>query len=304
METRIADLERRFDGEADAPRRRTNTGSTRSNTTESADQQQSWKPRLIHIRGWAPFGSPASSQISRAEAAAFQSDILAALDPEERATSKFLAPSMHIHMISTEVRPATYDAVKDAADSIKCAITNARITVRGSMPEAGIETSPSRRESLKAWFASKDALTRLNPEVTFAWCERGREAWTENGSYKHGHADKNSKQWIWLVENCRLADIKIPINMAADDDPRNPGEPREPDKPHDNEQEDDEEMDVPPAQSEAGLVRGAETQLPAGSAKNIPRVLRSSASAPPTPGPAAGQAAPEAQQGAAQSSSS
>lgn len=156
---------------------------------------------------------------------------------------------------------------------------------------------------LKAWFGSKDLLTKLNPATTFAWCERTLEAWTEDGGYKLGVVDKPTKQWIWLVENCRIAEIKIPTHMMGDDQedceaPSADG-PREVDEaPQENETEEDQEMDVPPGQPEGGVLRGSETQTPAGSAPKTARVLKASASAPPTPGPAAEPDAPEAQQGA------
>lgn len=115
-----------------------------------------------------------------------QSDIIAALHPEDRDSIRFLAPSMHNHMVAAEVRHPSYEAAKDAADNINCAITRAGISIRGCVPKAGVETSPSRRERLKSWFASKDLVVRMNPQLTFAWCERALEVWTEDGSYKLG----------------------------------------------------------------------------------------------------------------------
>lgn len=130
---------------------------------------------MVHVRGWA-FGAPVSSKISRAEAAALQADILAAMNEDERAQIKFLAPFMHNHMITAEVRHPSYDAVKDAADSVNTAIVRNSIMVRGCTPRAGIEMSPSRRESLKSWFSSKDHPVKLNADRAFAWCERALEA--------------------------------------------------------------------------------------------------------------------------------
>lgn len=101
---------------------------------------------------------------------------------------------------------------------------------------------------------------RLNPAVSFAWCERALEAWTEDGGYTLGFVDKTTKQWTWLVESCRLAEIRIPNNMSSDDEAPYPGGPRDAHEvPQEKEPEDDQEMDMPAAQPEAGVVRAADT---------------------------------------------
>lgn len=58
---------------------------------------------------------------------------------------KFLAPFMHNHMVSAEVRHATCDTDKDAAESVNSVITTAKIMVRGVQSRAGVETSPGRQ---------------------------------------------------------------------------------------------------------------------------------------------------------------
>lgn len=188
-------------------------------------------------------------------------------------------------MITAGVRHPSYEAVKDAANT---AIARGGITVRGSTPRAGIEIWPSRRESLKAWFSSKDTLVKLNAGRAFACCEGALKAWTltEDGSYRLGFVDKTTKQWIGLVENCRTAEVRIPTSMSAGDH-ENAASDYADDPPQQNEPEEDEAMEVPAAQPGAGVVRGSETQTPAGAASKMPRVLRPSASVPPTPGPAA-----------------
>lgn len=201
MEVRIAELEKRHGSEPDQPRRgRTSIGSTRSSATENSDTQ-AWRPRLIHMRGWAPYGAPASSNFPH----------------RGRGVAKRHPPIMYNHMITAEVRHPTFDAVKDATDSVNTAIVRAGVTVRGSTPRAGIETSPSRRESLKVWLSSKDLLANLIADRAFTWCDRALEACTEDGSYKLGLMDKASKEWIWLVGNCRIAGVKIPTHMNGGD---------------------------------------------------------------------------------------
>lgn len=123
---------------------------------------------------------------------------------------------MHNHMISAEVRHASFEAVKGAADYTNTAIITAGINVRGVTPRTGVETAPSRGESLKASTSAKDLLMKLNAETTFAWCERALEAWTEDRSCNVGSLHKNSKQLVHVLGNCRLAKINILSDISHD----------------------------------------------------------------------------------------
>lgn len=98
------------------------------------------------------------------------------------------------------------------ANMIKSAIGAADTKVRGVTPRGGIETSPSRRESLTARFSDNNTLMRLTA-ATFVWCEHAPEAWMQDGVYRLGFVGKASKNWVWLVETCRLANLHISTQM-------------------------------------------------------------------------------------------
>lgn len=69
---------------------RTSTSSARSGSSEA---DEPWRPRLIHMRGWAPHGSPASADLPQAHMAALRANISVAWEPAEMSSIRWLSPS-------------------------------------------------------------------------------------------------------------------------------------------------------------------------------------------------------------------
>lgn len=67
------------------PRRSTGATSTSSgaSTSTTTSPAKEWMPRVIHFRGWSPFGSGSESQIPRAEAKALQQTISDAIQDDQ-----------------------------------------------------------------------------------------------------------------------------------------------------------------------------------------------------------------------------
>lgn len=66
-------------------------------------QDDEWHPRIIMVRGWAPYGSDQGAKIGRHEALHLQELILNRLTPEMKFRCKFLIPFLQSHALSLEV---------------------------------------------------------------------------------------------------------------------------------------------------------------------------------------------------------
>lgn len=76
LEKRASEMEHQPAGSTtrwtSSPTRMSNRTSTGSTTTAAEDE---WRLRIIHWRGWAPYGAGASSKLTKAEAENLQRDI-------------------------------------------------------------------------------------------------------------------------------------------------------------------------------------------------------------------------------------
>lgn len=90
------------------------TGSSSSGSRPDIDSRDEWFRRLIHFRGWAPYGADCAKKLDKSEAAELQRRIMADLIPSDDAANvRWLQPFHLNHRLTLELlapkpsRPST-----------------------------------------------------------------------------------------------------------------------------------------------------------------------------------------------------
>lgn len=97
---------------------RMSTGGRRSSTASTPQIDDTWFPIIVHSRGWAPYGSNESSNISHTEAEQLHAQILDRVANDVRPRTKFLSPFMKNHSVSAEILATNYNDTKRICDLI------------------------------------------------------------------------------------------------------------------------------------------------------------------------------------------
>lgn len=154
-------------------------------------------PRIVHIRGWNPYGSPAESKLTKEQARQLQAQIAAAMSAEWCDRTLWLTPFVQNHCISAELLMADNpQEVKKLADNINLVIKRGAITVADKDIRATVETSPRRREYLRQWFQAREHLAQLNPDKEWTVCERALEIWIKRMTKRFGYRDATTAIWL------------------------------------------------------------------------------------------------------------
>lgn len=190
----------------------TSTTSRRSSTGSSPQQQgDEWIPRVKHWRGWAPYGSNDSSNISRTEAEQSHSQILDRVPTDIRPRIKFLSPFMKSHSVSAEIMAANQNDTKRICDLVNLEPIRVRnIDIKGT-----VETSPKRRRALRAYFEARDIARQMNVGYVFEECARRLEVWDSSACVRLGAYDRRTDEWIWDNITCATVGIKIPSDISG-----------------------------------------------------------------------------------------
>lgn len=143
--------------------RRTSTGSSARST---ASRTTDWRPRVVHVRGLAPYGST-GKKLTRGRAVEEQQKITSFRDHFAEET-RWLQPFAQSHCWSFEVVHAEPWTAKNWADKVNMKINSMNDKMSGCEVRAAVETSPQRREALKSFFESRDDIQSLNSDGTRA----------------------------------------------------------------------------------------------------------------------------------------
>lgn len=141
MEARMAELQRRIECNEKMPPRMS-TSSSRSAESESGAANEEWRPRLVHIRGWAPWGTGPEKNINRHDACQLQNSF-GTRDIARRESCKWLRPFMQNHMITLEVQNGSLHRCKEVSDHVQQIVTKFNVQCGGAPLRSSAETSPS-----------------------------------------------------------------------------------------------------------------------------------------------------------------
>lgn len=155
-----------------------------------------WKPRLVHVRGFAPYGS--GVKLNKREANKFQEMVEATLTDHIRSKINALEPFVQNHQLSWNVRTAAagYDDIAAVVDAMNMGISKAKLQYKGNDLKAMMEISPERRRAVKTFYEAREALATISQE---GWesCGRSLKIYALPGYTELGMCVRNTGLWIW-----------------------------------------------------------------------------------------------------------
>lgn len=135
---------------------RRSMGSASSSGHAEAAGARTWTPRIIHWRGWTPFGRDAAMRLTRSEAEDLQRRIGEQSPEELRDRLRWFQAFVWDHSASAEVlAPVAWEA-KDFADRSNVELGRCPIEVKGHTIRAACETSADRRMAVNAYYIAKE----------------------------------------------------------------------------------------------------------------------------------------------------
>lgn len=131
--------------------------------------------RVVHLRGWAPYGAHENSKLTRIEADALHRDMEKHFDEWLVQKTNWRSPFMKKHTVSLEVLDCGAGEAKRAAYRINLVLNDKQIQARGGIPRTAKEASPGKRAKLKFFFHAKDRFAKSNAPEGWLVCGRGLE---------------------------------------------------------------------------------------------------------------------------------
>lgn len=117
MEQKLVYADKNVDdvrGELEKIRARISAGRSSTASSSAPRETHEWQPRLAHIKGWAPYGSPVAAKLNKCAAGSLP-EVLGQFIPEYRHMIKLLAPFIQNHQNSFELRAGDTEQLKYAA---------------------------------------------------------------------------------------------------------------------------------------------------------------------------------------------
>lgn len=125
-----------------------------------------WMPRIAHIRGWNPYGSPPDSKLSEEQAKAFETQINAAPNSTWTDRTRWVTPFVQDHCISIELLLIEDShEVNKFADHINIVIKRADIKVNQKDIRATGRNITEEKRAL---------ATVVHPTNEYVLCQRVR----------------------------------------------------------------------------------------------------------------------------------
>lgn len=120
---------------------RRNTGSR--TTASSSHDDDDWRPKVIHLRGWAPFGCAAAQKLQKQEAIDTYNFIPTLVDAEPQEALSPTPPFLLNHCLGYRCDPV-YN-IYSIAEKFGRFHSEQNFTIKGAAVRARCEQSPERR---------------------------------------------------------------------------------------------------------------------------------------------------------------
>ena len=192
--------------------------SDTSSTAGSANSsiQGEWCPRAVLVRGWAPFGSPASQKIDRIEYKKVANELLSCLPHCLQNNVMVRAPFAANYQISFGLKDGRgWDSCRAVQKALIAGVGSNMISVRGHVFKVSIELSPRRRTTLTNMFRADTFLkkTGVNPE-SYLLCPKSCRILSTVTNKDLGETPKGSNVWVWHPEKC--SECGVPLSGWED----------------------------------------------------------------------------------------
>ena len=184
-------------------------GDQSSDTSSTAGSsnfpvQGEWCPRMVLVRGWAPFGSPASQKIDRIEYKKVANELLSCLPHCLQNNVMVRAPFAANYQISFGLKDGGgWDSCRAVQEALIAGVESNMINVRGHSLKVSIELSPRRKTILTNMFRADTFLKKsgVDPE-SYLLCPKSCRILSTVTNEDLGETPKGSNVWVWHPEKC------------------------------------------------------------------------------------------------------
>ena len=191
-------------------------GDQSSDTSSTAGSsnfpvQGEWCPRMVLVRGWAPFGSPASQKIDRIEYKKVANELLSCLPHCLQNNVMVRAPFAANYQISFGLKDGGgWDSCRAVQEALIVGVESNMINVRGHSLKVSIELSPRRKTVLTNMFRADTFLKKsgVDPESNLL-CPKSCRILSTVTNEDLGETPKGSNVRAWHPEKCSGCGVSL-----------------------------------------------------------------------------------------------
>ena len=185
------------------------TSSTAGSTNSMGPGE--WCPRNVLVRGWAPFGSPASQKIDRVEYKKVANELLSCLPHALQNNVTVRAPFAANFQISFGMKNGGgFSACRAVQEALSAGVESNMITVRGHDLKVSIEKSQRQRTTLSNMHRAAAFLRKsgVSPE-SYLLCHKSSKILSATTKEDLGETPKGTNVWMWHAQKCAECGLSL-----------------------------------------------------------------------------------------------
>ena len=185
------------------------TSSTAGSTNSMGAAE--WCPRTVLVRGWAPFGSPASQKIDRVEYKKVANELLSCLPHTLQNNVTVRAPFAANFQISFgRKNGGGFSACRAVQEALSAGVESNMITVRGHDLKVSIEKSQRQRTTLSNMHRAAAFLRKSGVSLeSYLLCHKSSKILSATTKEDLGETPKGTNVWMWHAQKCAECGLSL-----------------------------------------------------------------------------------------------
>ena len=181
----------------------------------NAGDREEWRPRGIVVRGWAPFGTPASRRIDDTAAKKLVTELIAMLPLAYQGRCRPTVPFATNHQVYIGIDKGGFSECQAVAEILQQKIDQKKYQVKGCDLRAAVETSPTRKNTCKLFYSAVDFLKeKLVPEENVKICPKGLRIYDSRSLELVGYPKDG--RWYWTNKLDHVAGRPLQAETVLD----------------------------------------------------------------------------------------
>ena len=170
-----------------------------------------WCPRTVLVRGWAPFGSPASQKIDRVEYKKVANELLSCLPHSLQNNVTVRAPFAANFQISFGLKNGGgFNSCRAVQEALSAGVESNMITVRGNGLKVSIEKSQRQRTTLSNMHRAAAFLRKSGvSSESYILCHKSSRILSTVTKEDLGETPKGSNFWVWHAQKCSECGLSL-----------------------------------------------------------------------------------------------
>ena len=170
-----------------------------------------WCPRTVLVRGWAPFGSPASQKIDRVEYKKVANELLSCLPHSLQNNVTVRAPFAANFQISFGLKNGGgFNSCRAVQEALSAGVESNMITVRGHGLKVSIEKSQRQRTTLSNMHRAAAFLRKSGvSSESYILCHKSSRILSTMTKEDLGETPKGSNFWVWHAQKCSECGLSL-----------------------------------------------------------------------------------------------